>query len=583
MSNPELFSSVNDANASGQNFNDLDQLAAHSNILSVERDSVSSLEKVVVGDGPFEFSTYSYINDTIKDYITVETRALNNQQFPVNVSNSTKFDCVVDIKNEYFLFPASLSLTCEFELSVVNAKGEKRAILDYDRLVALDGCMPVKNIYPCLDDQCTVMQNKTIDQRAFSRIITTLSQTLDAQAVNRRKKHRLYFEGETVTNNKLGKTRSHKWDPSAVGKIKLYPLDNTPTAASKQNVTLAHTLKEPFMCPLDLTQTPPFNSAVIYSRPCSRITFTLDFGMFSEWLRIATPDGVKPTDYVAPNGVLQSNFSNLQMEIRGVYVSYTQFSLHNKLLEKYKNATIAERISNQSQQTVEIHKVTSPLQASYTSWSHMLFNIIVPERLYITFVSKQNKNNGNPMFFQNLGVTKILFQVLSSSSNRYNQSRKSAFNIDNDCAVSTTAQYRALKLNEKFKADLFVNDMILKPAQLAVGQPETGRNSRKVYLMNEDSVYRGNCIYVINTGIQVVTNKHLKEETTRGNIEITFEFKEGLPEDYYCTVYCGYPGEFIVSTASPRRFLTKLPFANAKLKNRKQKNKTKKNSILKFN
>ena len=57
MSNPELFSSVNDANASGQNFNDLDQLAAHSNILSVERDSVSSLEKVVVGNGPFEFST----------------------------------------------------------------------------------------------------------------------------------------------------------------------------------------------------------------------------------------------------------------------------------------------------------------------------------------------------------------------------------------------------------------------------------------------------------------------------------------------------------------------------------------------
>ena len=200
--------------------------------------------------------------------------------------------------------------------------------------------MPVKNIYPCLDDQCTVMQNKTIDQRAFSRIITTLSQTVDAQSVNRRKKQRLYFEGETVANNKQGRTRSHKWDPSAVGKIKIYSLDNTPAAASKQNVILAHTLKSPFMCPLDLTQTPLFNSAVIYSRPCSRITFTLDFGMFSEWLRIATPDGNKPADYsTAPDGVLQSNFSNLQMEIRGVYVSYTQFSLHNKLLEKYKNTT----------------------------------------------------------------------------------------------------------------------------------------------------------------------------------------------------------------------------------------------------
>ena len=186
------------------------------------------------------------------------------------------------------------------------------------------------------------------------------------------------------------------------------------------------------------------------------------------------------------------------------------------------------------------------------------------------------------MFFQNLGVTQILFQVLSSSSNRYNQSRKSAFNIDNDCAVSTTAQYRGLKLNEKIKADLFVNDMILKPAQLAVGQPETGRNSRKVYLMNEDSVYRGSCIYVLNTGIQVITNKHLKEETTRGNVEITFEFKEGLQEDYYCTIYCGYPGEFIVSTAPPLHFSYNITFCRHKAKKIKNKKLDLKIQLKKF-
>ena len=59
-------------------------------------------------------------------------------------------------------------------------------------------------------------------------------------------------------------------------------------------------------------------------------------------------------------------------------------------------------------------------------------------------------------------------------------------------------------------------------------------------------LFLGNCIYVINTGIQVVTNKLLKEETRKGNIELNFEFQKPLPENYYCTIYSSYPGEFIV-------------------------------------
>ena len=64
-------------------------------------------------------------------------------------------------------------------------------------------------------------------------------------------------------------------------------------------------------------------------------------------------------------------------------------------------------------------------------------------------------------------------------------------NTDGTNVVTTTAEYEKLSQKEKYKADLFVQDTILKPAQLAIGQPETGRNARHVYLINENSVYKG--------------------------------------------------------------------------------------------
>ena len=70
-------------------------------------------------------------------------------------------------------------------------------------------------------------------------------------------------------------------------------------------------------------------------------------------------------------------------------------------------------------------------------------------------------------------------------------------------------------------------------------------------------LFLGSCIYVINTGIQVVTNKLLKEETRKGNIELNFEFRDELIENYYCTIYSSYPGEFIVRK---NIFFTRLIF-----------------------
>ena len=493
MENPEVFSSTYDANGSAYSFNDLDQLASNSNILDVEHDPNTSLEKVVLSDGPFEFSNQSYINDTVKDYIQQETRALNNQNFPVTVSNSMKFDMQVDLKNGYFLFPASMQLTCQFKL-YVKTKSGRRPIRAYDKLCPLDGLMPVKNISPCLDDQCTIPNNKTIDQRSLSRIMTILSETTNVEAAERRIRFsRNYFEGETVTQNGAAQTRSHKWPNTESGQIELYPLNNIPETASRQNTELAHTITDEFWCHLDLSKTPPFNHAVIYSRPCSKVSFTLDFGTFSEWLRIVNPDGTKPEKYKAPDDQLQVNFANLELDIRGVHVSYTQFALHPQLLTMYKNMTYNDKISNQSQQSVEIKKVANPLQKGNTTWSYTMQNVIVPERLFITFVCENNRKqpHGNPMFYSNLGITKLTFQLLSSTQNRYNQSRKTSFNTDGTNVVIRSVDYENLSQNEKYKADLFVQDTILKPAQLAIGQPETGRNARHVYLINENSVYKG--------------------------------------------------------------------------------------------
>ena len=68
------FSSYADNNSEG--FNDLDQLAQDTNIVKVERDEVSSLEKVVLNSGPFAFNFTSYINDTVKDCLFVNSPSI---------------------------------------------------------------------------------------------------------------------------------------------------------------------------------------------------------------------------------------------------------------------------------------------------------------------------------------------------------------------------------------------------------------------------------------------------------------------------------------------------------------------------
>ena len=172
--NTEVFSSTYDSNGSSYSFNDLDQLSSNSNVLDVSKDPNSSLEKVVLSDGPFQFNTHSYINDSIRDYLIKHTETLHNQQFPVTVSSSGQFNINVDLKNEYLLFPSSVNLTVVLQLYVRKSDGKKRAITAVDCLCPLDGLNPIKNVKPCFDNHCTISNNKVIDQRGFARIMQIL-------------------------------------------------------------------------------------------------------------------------------------------------------------------------------------------------------------------------------------------------------------------------------------------------------------------------------------------------------------------------------------------------------------------------
>ena len=89
--------------------------------------------------------------------------------------------------------------------------------------------------------------------------------------------------------------------------------------------------------------------------------------------------------------------------------------------------------------------------------------------------------------------------------------------------------------------------MILNANHLAAGVTGLSGNLKYTFLTNEVSIYEGMCVYTINTGMQLETNRLLREITRKGNCEISFTFDKVLDEDYYCTMFLSYGGELIVS------------------------------------
>ena len=542
------FSSYYDTSADAYSFNDQEQLVKNTDIIKVVRDETSGLEKVVLSNGCFQYNSETFLNDTIKDYLIYSSAPIRNQQLPVTVSSSGYFDITHNTKSDYFLWPPSFEVTINAQLFVVKANGTRRPITDADCLVPVDGLQPVKNVRPHFEGQGTIQQGKQIDQRSFSRVMKILTETMDPLAAKRRENYsRSFFEPETTDNNKNYKTKSHSWkvvSPATKKTLNIYELNEQ--GSSYQNTYLSHVIKDAFQFRLDLSQVPPFNSAVLFSRPCENIALNLEFCKFSDWLRICIPDGKPDGPRTLNSDALQSNFSNLEFDIKEVSVSYAQFALNTALLDYYIQKTTSNTFSNIPQQVTEIYQIASPVPQNSYEWSTVLTNIIVPERLFIIFQTEDNKNKikGNPFHYSNVGVSEISFNVLSTSENRFNQHLTSCFGTDKTIC-STSESYDVLTLNETYRANAYAADMILNPAHLAAGHSTVGANLKHTFLINEESIYKGQCVYCINTGIQMESNRSLKEITRRGNTEISIVFKKATLKDYYCTIFCSYSGELI--------------------------------------
>ena len=552
------FSAFYDKNSDSLAGNDLEQLAADTNIVKITRDETSSLESVVLNNGPFQFNSPTYLNDTIKDCLFVNSKQLKNQNFPINVTSSGFFDIHFDLKSDYFFYPNSLSVMVDAQLFVRGSDGTRRAVEDRDCLVPVDTLQPVKNIRPTFDSKSTIQPGKLLDQKNLGRVLRLLTETTDPGARKRRENYsRSFFEPERTRDNRANKTHSHRWVTSSEmsgasneggGKktVKIY--DPDAKGASRQNAYLSKVITDAFQFHLDLDHVAPFNTAVVYSRPLESVVLTLEFCKFHEWLRIGVPDGEAPDPVPRPSDRLQSDLSNLEFDIKMVTISYAQFSLHPALLDQYVEHTVSNRFCNIPTQVVEVHNAPTPLTKGIRYWSVLLNNIIVPERIYVYFQSDANKNkvNGNPFYYENLGVNEITLNVLSTSENRYNQRRTSSLGTP-DTIVRTSEQYQALDLNKRFRANAFAADMILNSNFLAAGQPGVSGNSKYTFLSNESSIYGGMCVYTLNLGMQLETNRNLKELTRKGNTEITFYFENPLDEDYYCSIFLSYAGEHIVS------------------------------------
>ena len=181
---------------------------------------ISSLEKVVLNSGPFAFNSTSYLNDTVKDCLFVNSHPIKNQNFPVNISSSGYFDVHIDLKSDYMLFPASMAVTLDVQLYVRNTDGSRRSIEDKDCLVPIDMLQPVKNVRPILDSKSVIEGGRQIDQRNLGRVLKLINETTEQSARLRRINYsRSFFEPEKTVDNKANTTHSHKWVTEKATKV----------------------------------------------------------------------------------------------------------------------------------------------------------------------------------------------------------------------------------------------------------------------------------------------------------------------------------------------------------------------------
>ena len=302
MTTTNTFTSYADQSGQAYNGTDLEQLNAQTNVIQSTKDPVSGLESVVLADGPFAYTTETYINSSIKDYRKQSSTAVTNTPFPVKVESGGFFNVRLPIKADYLIVPNTIDVSLEIELKVRQTDGVLRSVLAKDCLCPNDSLNPIANVRPYFDGKPVIAPGKAINQRQFGRVLSLITEKIDTvEEKNRRIRHsRTFFEGQKTADNRAGLTHSHIWvdkpalsdqqnpDPPVVNeKIIRIKTKNDAGKFSAQNTTLSNAVMDKFLFHLDLSHIPPFNQSVVYSRPCAEIILNLEFADFSDWLRVS--------------------------------------------------------------------------------------------------------------------------------------------------------------------------------------------------------------------------------------------------------------------------------------------------------
>ena len=531
-------SAYNDENGSYYQGNSLPQLNKDTTVIDVQKDPLSGVKAVVLTKGPFEYQQTSLINNTLKDYRKVCTSSLTNASVPSIVQPGSKYDIRINLAGDYFFLPNSLEVVLTAKLQVKENSGTLRNIKASDCLTPVDGLCFVKNIRPQFDNLNTIPPSKELNQRLYRRVIDVITKSNDEESLKLSiENDMLYFENQSLEDNKTGKMHSHKYTQDNVAFT-----TSTDDNYSAQNSILSQMLTDEFVCKLNFNSIPPLDVAKVHSRPVESLLLSLEICSLSEWLILCTPDGVKPTPLPTPSAEI---FNKLCLTITGVTHSYAQVVLNDALYAKYLKNTTDGRIASTSHNIIDYHFLSNPIPIGTNSWTVTLLNQTVPDKYFLIFRTSKNalEAGGNVFFFNNVGLKQITMRMPECTLNRYNQIRSSFWAQDTDVIVKSLAKYKALSLNKQKIADLASQDLILIPNALLAGD-NVGDSQRKTYVCNSKSIYEGFCVYAFSTSVQTQTNNNLKSSTRKGNICFTFDFAEATEEKYYVTIFGEHNGEF---------------------------------------
>ena len=164
----------------------------------------------------------------------------------------------INVAGDYFLLPSCMEIFIVAELKIREENGNLRNILPSDCLVPVDGLNFIRNIRPQIDGMPTIPTSKDINQSLYHRVIDCISKSTNPRKLKESANREYqFFENRTEADAEGGKTHSHTFDKTLPKKVKFS--DESQPSTSKQNLTLAKTITNEFVCPLNFSTIAPFD------------------------------------------------------------------------------------------------------------------------------------------------------------------------------------------------------------------------------------------------------------------------------------------------------------------------------------